>query len=254
VQLTPEHTTWPELRDAAVRAEEAGVDVVFNWDHFHPLTPDRDGAHFECWTMLAAWAERTERVELGPLVSAIGYRNPDLLADMARTVDHISGGRLVLGVGAGFREGEFARYGYEFGTPRARLDALDAGLHRIRRRLELLNPPPTRRLPIVVGGGGEQRTLRVVAEHADVWNTFAEGDAFRRKAAVLDAHCRDVGRDPASIERSVLVGGLPQEVGDPLVALGATLFVVLVRAPYDLTDAAAWVRWRDARNAERGPT
>ena len=234
-------------RHACRAVEDAGADIVFNWDHFWPLSGGREGKHFECWTMLGAWAEATTRIEFGPLVSAIGYRNPDLLADMARTLDHVSGGRIVLGVGAGFRAAEFAEYGLEFGTPGERIRQLEDGLARIERRLGLLNPPPTRRIPVLVGGGGERKTLAIVARHADIWNTFAEGDDYARKSRILDEHCAAIGRDPALIERSVLVGGDPAAVGEPLLAHGVRLFILGVNPPYDLAEVERWIAWRDRR-------
>ena len=253
LQLNPQHADYRDIRRAAVAAEELGADMLFTWDHFFPLSGDRDGKHFECWTLLAAWAEVTSRVQIGALVSCNGYRNPDLLADMARTVDHISGGRLVLGLGAGFKERDFVEYGFPFGTPGERLDDLAASLPRIERRLATLNPPPTRAIPLLIGGGGERRTLAIVARHADIWHTFAEGEDFARKSRILDGHCHAAGRRPDAIERSVLVGGDPRESGSSLLRLGATLFIVGANGPrHDLGEARRWIAWRDEQNADTG--
>ncbi|QIS23358.1 LLM class F420-dependent oxidoreductase [Nocardia terpenica] len=250
VQLQPQHAPdYGLIRDAVRRAEDVGVDVVFNWDHFFPLYGDPDGAHFECWTMLAAVAEQTERVELGALVTGGGYRNPDLLADMARTVDHISGGRLILGIGAGWFQRDYDEYGYDFGTAGTRLDLLKDYMARIDARLKKLNPGPVRDIPILIGGGGERKTLRLVAEYADIWHTFAKVDVLERKSKILADHCADVGTDPARIERSVDWPGAEQAA--ELVAAGATLFTVGTGGPdYDLSQVEEAVRWRDGFNPE----
>ena len=209
-----------------------------------------DGKHFECWTMLGAWAEATSRVEIGALVTCNSYRNPELLADMARTVDHISGGRLILGIGAGWFERDYDEYGYDFGTAGARLADLAQALPRIKQRWTKLNPAPTRDIPVLVGGGGERKTLRYTAEHAQIWHSFGDVDVLIRKNAVLDGHCADIGRDPAEIERSIAVQQAPEEVADALVAAGATLFTVGVGGPdYDLGLLRRWIAWRDSRSA-----
>ncbi|WP_421734233.1 LLM class F420-dependent oxidoreductase [Cellulomonas sp.] len=249
VQLQPQHADYAQLRDAVSRAEDLGVDILFNWDHFFPLTGDPDGKHYECWTMLGAWAEQTSRVQIGALVTCNSYRNPELLADMARTVDHISGGRLILGIGAGWFEKDYDQFGYEFGTAGSRIADLAQALPRIKARWAASNPTPTREIPVLIGGGGERKTLRVVAEHADVWHSFGDVDTLSRKSAILDEHGAEVGRDTAAlVERSVGVGASPSKVADALVAAGATLFTVGTSGPeYDLSLAAEWVAWRDAQ-------
>jgi probable F420-dependent oxidoreductase len=250
VQLAPQHADYATIRTAVAAAEEAGVDVVFNWDHFFPLSGARDGQHFECWTMLGAWAEATSRVEIGALVTCNSYRNPDLLADMARTVDHISGGRLILGIGAGWFEPDYTEYGYEFGTAGSRLADLERALPRIERRWERLHPPPTRQIPVLIGGGGEQKTLRYTARHADIWHGFGDVGSFRRKHRILDRWCEQEGRDPAAIERSAGVSGPPEVSGDALREVGTTMFTLELSGPrYDLGKVRDWLAWRDERNA-----
>jgi probable F420-dependent oxidoreductase len=250
LQLQPQHADYPTIRRTAAQAEELGVDILLNWDHFYPLYGERDGMHFECWTMLGAWAEATSRVEIGALVTCNSYRNPELLADMARTVDNISDGRLILGIGSGWFERDYTEYGYEFGTAGGRLDELAVALPRIEKRLGRLNPPPVRHIPVLIGGGGEKKTLRLVARHADIWHVFADGAALERKSAVLAQHCADIGRDPAEIERSVGVGQAPDESGQQLRDLGVSLFTVGVSGPrHDLGLLRDWIAWRDEQNS-----
>jgi probable F420-dependent oxidoreductase len=260
---TPDYRTW---REAVLHAEELGADAIFGYDHFHrPATvPSEDGLpqlqpeqpdvnNFEGWTALASWGEITRRAEIGLLVTGIGYRNPDLLADMARTADHISGGRLILGLGAGWYEKDYATYGYDFGTVKSRMDLFEDGLARIEHRLMQLIPPPVRRIPILIGGMGVHRTLPLVARHADIWHTFASVAEFRRKNEILEQLAADAGREDALIERAVHWTG--HDNADAFVAEGVTMFTTEIHPTeegYDFSELEDMIAWRD-QHAPGGP-
>jgi probable F420-dependent oxidoreductase len=257
VQLHPQHADYSDIRRAAANAEELGVDVLYNWDHFYPLyggeahgNDANTGKHFECWTMLGAWAESTERIKIGPLVTCNSYRNPELLADMARTVDNISGGRAILGIGSGWFEKDYDEYGYEFGTAVGRLKALDAAMPRIKDRLAKLDPPPMGDLPILIGGGGEKVTLRIVAQYADIWHGFGDAETFTHKNSVLDDWCAKVGRDPSEIERSIGVSPKHLDQAQGWLDAGADEITLGLNGPdYDMAVVEDWLAWRDEVNA-----
>jgi probable F420-dependent oxidoreductase len=249
VQLHPQQTSVDRLGDAWQQAEAAGVDSVWTWDHFFPLYGDEAGGHFEGWALLGATAVLTRRPRIGVLVTSVAYRNPHLLADMARTVDHLSGGRMVLGLGAGWFERDYAEYGYEFLGPRERLDQLEQGIVTIRQRLTKLTPPPVGRVPILVGGGGERVTLRIVAQHAEWWNGFGPVEDFARKNRVLDDWCAQVGRDPDDVTRTALIR--TDEVGDAeaFVEAGATHLIVGVGPPFDLAPVERLIATAEGQRA-----
>ncbi len=249
VQLQPQHALYPEIRDAVRRYEDMGVDILFNWDHFFPLYGEKDGLHYESWTELASWAELTSRVEFGCLVNCNSYRNADLQADMARTIDHISGGRFIFGTGSGWFERDYDEYGYEFGTVGSRLDDLAEALPRIEARWSKLNPAPLRDIPVLIGGSGEKKTLRLVAKHADIWHNFVSPDDLPRKLGILQEHCDAVGRDISEIELSNEQPDKKLTYADSLRELGVTLFTVGIQGPlYDDAKVRPWLAWRDEQN------
>jgi probable F420-dependent oxidoreductase len=234
VQLHPQDATVDELRAAWRAADAMGVDSIWVWDHFFPLYGNPDAPHYEAYSLLAAMAADTEHATIGALVTCNSYRNPQLLADMARTIDLVSHGRFVLGIGAGWFERDYEEYGYEFGTAPGRLRALADALPLIEQRLGRLVPPPQGDLPILIGGGGEKVTLRLVAQHADAWNSFGPPEHYAAKNAVLDRWCAELERRPAEIERTAAIN--PAEIGDweAYLAAGAEHLIVMAGAPYDL--------------------
>jgi probable F420-dependent oxidoreductase len=249
LQVIPQHGDFEPMKRAWLEAEELGADRIYNWDHFFPLSGDPDGKHFESLTVQAAMAALTKRAEIGSLVISNTYRNPSLLADMARTIDHISGGRFILGIGSGWFEKDHDEYGYAFGTKGSRLRDLDRALPIIKARWAKLNPPPLRRIPILIGGGGEKVTLRIVAEHADMWHSFGDPETMKHKSEVLDEWCARVGRDPAEIERSTTMVRLSGERRNPedYLELGFTDFIVSVQGPdWNLAPLKEALAWRDS--------
>ena len=258
-QLHPQHGSYTDFRRAVVASDEMGYDLIYTWDHFYPLYGERNGAHFECWTLLAAMAEQTSRAQIGALVTCNSYRNPNLLADMARTVDHISEGRLVLGIGSGWFRRDYDEYGYEFGTAGSRLDDLADALPRIEGRLAKVNPPPTRHIPILIGGLGERKTLRMVAAHADSWHAFFPDrpDELEPKVAALLRWCDELGRDAADIEWGVGVD--PEDLDRFLLKdapvyleMGFTQFTLGFNGPdWPVRRGKDWLAWRDEFNSGR---
>ena len=249
-QIQPQHADFDGMRDAWRAAEDLGVDSIFTWDHFFPLAGEPEGKHFECLTTMAAMAEVTERAQIGALVVCNSYRNPELLADAHRTIDHISGGRVILGIGAGWFEKDYDEYGYEFGTKPSRLKDLSAALPRIKERLGKLNPPPLGDMPILIGGSGPKVTLKLVARHGDAWHSFGDADTYREKDAILRRHCEDAGRDPDEIERTWGIRPETLDQAGDLADAGVRHLILAVSGDghgYDLAPLRELVAWRDAR-------
>jgi probable F420-dependent oxidoreductase len=261
VALHPQHTTAAEYLRAWQQADALGVDVIWNWDHFFPLSGEPDGSSFEGWTVLAICGSQTQHARIGCLVLAMSYRNPALLSAMARTLDHFVGGRLILGVGAGWFERDYREYGYTFGTAGERLRDLERGIEIIRERWAQDAPPPVHgKLPILIGGGGERVTLRIAARYADLWHGFGSPSEWGRKTQILDQWCATVGRPPTAITRTTFIA---DEFSQPpiadmapyydtleaYVAAGAQHIYYGLGAPFDLAPIAALMRWRDQRHA-----
>jgi probable F420-dependent oxidoreductase len=205
VQIHPQATTTKAMRAAWQKADGLGVDSIWTWDHFYPLYGDPEASHFECYSLLSAMAVTTSHATIGALVTCNTYRNPQLLADMSRTIDHLSNGRFVLGIGSGWFERDYTEYGYEFGTAPGRLKNLARDLPIIRERIGKLTPGPVNgSIPIMIGGGGEKVTLRLVARHAQLWNGFGSLEELKAKNDIIDTWCGVEGTDPKSISRTTL--------------------------------------------------
>lgn len=223
IKTNPHHASWQDFLDTWREADRIDVfESAWNWDHFYPLAEPYDGPNLEGWTMLAALAQATSRLRLGAMVNGMHHRHPAVTANMASTLDHISGGRFELGLGAGWNVMESSAYGLELGTLTERFDRFDEGIEVIRSLLDRrvtdfsgryftlagawCEPKPVQdKLPIVIGGKGPKRTLRAAARWADQWDmTFPETpDDWRRLDEVLRSHCDAAGRDQAEIVRSV---------------------------------------------------
>ena len=222
INLWSQSATWPELLAAARRVDALGYDSLWTWDHLYAIFGDRHQPIFEGPGMLHAWAMATEHVRLGLMVAANTFRNPGLVAKQAATLDHVSGGRAILGIGGAWMEPEHTAHGIAFGTsPGQRLDWLDESVGAIRTVLDggtVTSPvggryafkelrhapaPVQPHLPIMIGGNGRTKTLRTVAKYADMWNGFGLPDEVRELDGILRAHCEAVGRDERQVERTI---------------------------------------------------
>lgn len=223
VSLWPQGASWDELRDASLTVDRLGYESLWSYDHFVPLHNDWTVGVFDGWSILSALAPLTTRARLGTLVTGITHRNPAILAKMASTLDHLSGGRAILGVGAAWNEDEHRAYGIPFPAVGDRLALLDEACTIIRSLFQddsttfvgkhsevheaVLWPKPVQpRLPILIGGGGERVTLRLVGRHADMWNGFGSPEVIAHKSEILRQHCIQAGRNPSEISITVNVG------------------------------------------------
>lgn len=219
-QLWAQATDWASFRDTVVAADAAGWDSAWTWDHILAIQGPWRQPIFEGWMSLAAWGAVTSRIRLGLMVGANTFRNPGLTAKLATTLDHITDGRAILGIGGAWFEREHEALGIDFGAGFGeRLDRLDEAVGLIRRLLDgeefshhgkyyrfheasQLPRPVQARLPILIGGSGPRKTLRTVARYGDAWNTSGSLDELAERNRILAEHCADVGRDPATIERT----------------------------------------------------
>ena len=222
ILLWNQSTDWPAYEAAATRVDRLGYEHLWAWDHLHAIFGEPQQNFFEGWLTLGAWAKVTSRARLGLLVGAVTFRNPGLVAKLASTLDHISAGRAILGLGGAWFDYEHNAYGVDFGrSPGERLNWLDEAVGDIREILDgvpVTSPPDghydfsnlrqeplpiQQHLPIMIGGSGERKTLRTVAKYADMWNAMGTPEFLAHKVEVLRRHCEEVGRDPAQIEFTV---------------------------------------------------
>jgi F420-dependent oxidoreductase-like protein len=260
IKTIPQDTTWDGMLGVWQAADEIELfESAWNFDHFYPIFGDSSGPCFEGWSMVAAMATATRRIRIGCQVSGMHYRHPAVLANMAATIDVISGGRLEIGLGAGWNEEESGAYGIPLGTLRERFDRFDEGLDVIVGLLSQetttydgayfqltdarCEPKPVQRPhpPITIGGNGPTRTLRAAARHAQQWNsTIADPAQWRETKAILQQRCDEIGRDVTEITCSVNIrhaeGQDPRKTAELAAAAadaGADLAVVTFRAPHD---------------------
>jgi F420-dependent oxidoreductase-like protein len=260
IKTPPQHGPWADFLAVWRAADEMDVfEPAWTMDHFYPLTPPIEGPHLESWAVLAAMAQATRRLRLGCMVNGMHYRHPAVTANAAATLDHISNGRFVLGLGAGWFEPESDAYGIELGTLKERFDRLDEGLEVVTSLLqnELTNfsgkyyrltdarcepKPIQRKLPIAVGGKGPNRTLRSVARWADHWDTIANSPAdWQALNETLIERCAEIGRNPSEILRSVHLfwpyDADPKQLADQAAgfhAAGVDLVIFSMRGPYEV--------------------
>lgn len=261
LHMAPQHGDMKRLREAWMEAEALGVDRLWTADHFTAqnvnakdygdgqIVTSMSGKNFESTTIQAAMAATTTRAEIGCIVHANSYRNPNLMADIARTIDHISGGRFILGMGSGYLQPDYDEYGYAFGTQKSRLLDLKRDVPIIKARFGKLNPPPLRDIPLLIASMGEQIGMRIVAEHADLWHVFGPEDKVRQKCDVLRRLCAEIGRDPAEIEitANCMPQIMPDDDPDVLLSLGVRHLIGFATGPdWDLGQVKELLAWRKA--------